>query len=235
MDEKIIITVFTDPMMGLSYESEPVRERLEAAFGGKIAFEYVMSLFVRDVADFMLPEELALGRAEGIARYNKRLSAIYKSEEKIGGLPINMDGFSLFSAEHPSSLPLNLAFHAAKIAAPEKADDFLHNLRRATIVETRMTTRTEELAAVAEKTGIDRARFLSAFEGEEAKAALEKDLALTKRLGIRGLPAYLVSCGKKSVLIKGLAQYEHFVTAIGEVSDGKLKPIFLEPDNGDVI
>ena len=51
-------------------------------------------------------------------------------KEKIGSLPINLNGFSLFSAEHPSSIPLNIAFHAAKIAAPEIADAFLHNLRR---------------------------------------------------------------------------------------------------------
>ena len=43
MDEKIIITVFTNPMMGLSYESEPVRERLEAAFGAKIEKTYTIA------------------------------------------------------------------------------------------------------------------------------------------------------------------------------------------------
>ena len=30
MEKKILITVFTDPMLGLSYESEPIREKLEA-------------------------------------------------------------------------------------------------------------------------------------------------------------------------------------------------------------
>ena len=83
MKDKILISVFTDPMMGLSYESEPVRERLEAAFTGRIAFDYVMALLVRDVADFMLPEELALGREKGIEVYNRRLAQIYKSEESI--------------------------------------------------------------------------------------------------------------------------------------------------------
>lgn len=61
MCEKIKITVFTDPMMGLSYESEPVREKLEKTFEGKIEFDYVMALLVRDVSDFMLPKEIALG------------------------------------------------------------------------------------------------------------------------------------------------------------------------------
>ena len=74
-----------------------------------------------------------------------------------------MDGFALFSAEYPSSRLLNLAYHAAKLVAPEKADAFLHKLRRATIVERRKTTRTEELAAVAEESGISKERFLAAI------------------------------------------------------------------------
>lgn len=224
MSDKILISVFTDPMMGLSYESEPVREKLEKVFEGKIKFDYVMALLVRDVSDFMTAEEIALGRVAGIAAYNRRLAKIYKSEERIGGLPINMDGFALFSAEHPSSRPLNLAYHAAKLAAPEKADAFLHNLRRATIVQTRVTTRTEELAAVAEETEIDRKRFLAEFSGGRANAALARDLERTARLGISSLPAYLVEYGGKSVLIKGLARYEHFAAAIAEVSGGEIVP-----------
>lgn len=221
MKDKILISVFTDPMMGLSYESEPVRERLEAAFTGRIAFDYVMALLVRDVADFMLPEELALGREKGIEVYNRRLAQIYKSEESIGGLPINMDGFALFSAEYPSSRPLNLAYHAAKLVAPEKTDAFLHKLRRATIVERRKTTRTEELAAVAEESGISKECFFAEFNGDKAKTALECDLERVARLGIRGLPAYLVEYSGKSVLINGLARYEHFVAAIAEVQTEK--------------
>ena len=93
--EKIILTTFTDPMMGLSYEQEPVYEKLAKHYGNKLVFKYVMSGLVRDVSDFMLPEELALPADEGIRVYNRRLARIYKDEESIGGLPINMDGFAL--------------------------------------------------------------------------------------------------------------------------------------------
>ena len=57
MKEKIILTAFTDPMMGLSYESEPIMERLKQEYREQIEFRYVMSLLVRDVSDFMTPEE----------------------------------------------------------------------------------------------------------------------------------------------------------------------------------
>ncbi|MBR6889302.1 MAG: hypothetical protein IKN16_12805 [Selenomonadaceae bacterium] len=49
MDEKITLVTFTDPMMGLSYECEPIFRKLETHFDGKIEFHYVMSLLVRDV------------------------------------------------------------------------------------------------------------------------------------------------------------------------------------------
>ena len=223
MEKKILITVFTDPMMGLSYESEPIREKLEASFKDKVSFDYVMCLLVKDVSDFMLPEEISLGREKGIEVYNKRLAQIYKSEEKIGGLPINMEGFTLFSPEYPSSLPLNIAYHAAKIVAPEKAYNFLYNLRRATIVDTRPTTHTEELCAVAEKTGINKDDFLTEFNGNTAKKALELDLERKRSLGIYGLPSYLVEYNGNSMLLRGLANFDDFVNAISEVSGGKLK------------
>ena len=57
--EKIILTTFTDPMMGLSYESEPIMDRLKKEYGDIIEFRNVMGLLVRDVSDFMTPEEQA--------------------------------------------------------------------------------------------------------------------------------------------------------------------------------
>ncbi|MEE0955350.1 MAG: hypothetical protein U0L49_05960 [Eubacterium sp.] len=36
--EETIITVFTDPMMGLSYESEPILERLQNEYADRSNF-----------------------------------------------------------------------------------------------------------------------------------------------------------------------------------------------------
>ena len=105
--EKIILTTFTDPMMGLSYEQEPVYGRLAEHYGDRLVFKYVMGGLIQDVSDFMFPDELALPAEEGILVYNRRLAQIYLDEESIGGLPMNMDGFHLFDAEHRSSYPLS--------------------------------------------------------------------------------------------------------------------------------
>ena len=89
-------TSFSDPMMGLSYEREPILERLQAEYGDRLEIRYVMSVLVRDVADFMTSEERNMKPEVGVRRYCKRLAQIYKSEEKISDPPINMEGFRLF-------------------------------------------------------------------------------------------------------------------------------------------
>ena len=48
-----------------------------------------------------------------------------------------------------------MAYEAARLADPEKADAYLYRLRRATILEGRQTTLDEELMRVAEETGMD--------------------------------------------------------------------------------
>ncbi len=213
MDEKIILTAFTDPMMGLSYESEPIMERLKEEYGDKIEFRYMMSLLVRDVSDFMTPQERAMEPEAGIRRYCERLAGIYKSEESIGGLPMNMEGFRLFDAEHRSSKPLNLAYKAAQMADPEKADSFLAALRHATVIDCRPTTHYDEILKVVRATGIDESAFTHCCRDGNAEAALESDLALTRRLGIHSLPAYLIQCGGIALTLQSF-DYQDFADAI---------------------
>lgn len=74
--DKVILTAFTDPMMGLSYESEPVMERLQEEYGGNIELRNVMGLLVRDVSDFMTPEESSMDPEAGISLYCERLATV---------------------------------------------------------------------------------------------------------------------------------------------------------------
>ncbi len=211
---QIILTTFTDPMMGLSYECEPVYAQLTARYQGQIVFKYVMSGLVRNVSDFMLPEELALPPEEGIRVYNRRLAGIYQSEESIGGLPMNMQGFHLFDAAHRSSYPLCVAYKAAQLADPEKADAYLYRLRKATILEGRQTTLDEELTRIATETGIDRSRFRQHYSDGSALAAFNEDMEYTRSLGIRGLPACLIQCGNQAALMSGMSGFRGFVNTI---------------------
>ena len=200
---QLTITTFTDPMMGLSYECYPIFRKLETHFPGNLKFPVVMCCLVRDVHALLDPADLPHGEAYAIERYNHRLARIYESEEPISGMPINMAGFQLFSPEHISSMPLDLAYKAAELTCREKAEYFLYRLRFATIVETRPTTRN--------------------YTDGSAQLALDKDLALCQSLGIHQLPAYQLSYGDKSLLVQGLVSYQGFVEYISELSDGRMR------------
>lgn len=176
--------------------------------------DYVMSGLVRDISDFMKAIELSLPEEEGIIAHNKRLAIIYKSEESIGGRPINMNDFHLFDKEHRSSYPLNIAYEAVKLIDEAKAETFLSALAHATIVETRLTTKIEEILKVAEKVGVDIDVFKECLNNEEAKKAFQKDLEYRTSLGIYSLPAYLIQRNEKSIIVKSLLGVEEFKSVI---------------------
>lgn len=217
MNDPIVMTVFTDPMMGLSYESEPILGALSARYGEQLQIRYVMSVLVRDVSDFMTPNERALPPEAGIPLYCKRLARIYKNEESIGGLPIHMEGFRLFDPEHRSSRPLCLAYKAAQIAAPDKAEDFLLNLRHATVLDCRPTTHEDEILAVVRTSGLEETAFLASFHDGRADAALEQDLAYTRRMGIHALPCYLIQRGEHAVFLQSF-NAEEFAAVIDRLA-----------------
>lgn len=138
--------------------------------------------------------------------------------------PIRMEGFHLFDAEHRSSYPLCVAYEAAKLTDPGKAEAFLYRLRYATIAETRQTTREEELARVARLSGFDEDAFLLRFRDGSAEAAFREDLALTRSAGIRGLPMCLVQYENRRARISPLNGYDALADAVRTVSGGKIRP-----------
>ena len=225
----VVLTTFTDPMMGLAYECEPVFRRLETHFPGMVRLRHAMVVLVRDVYELVDAEDLREGNEAAIRRYDARLAKIYEAEEAISGMPIDMRGFQLFTEEHPSSLPLCLAYEAARLAAPGRADAFLYALRWATVVGRRQITRQEEILTVVRACGIDEAAFLSHQEDGSARAALDRDEDLARRLGIRTLPAFLIQDRDRGVLIRGLAGYDAFVSAIAQVTDGAVRPVRVVP------
>lgn len=225
MAEAVQILTFTDPMMGLSYECEPIFRKLETHFAGAVDFKFRMGLLVPNVYDRIDPRDLAAGNESAIKNYNARLAKIYEDEEEIAGMPINMDGFALFSVTETSTLPLNLAYKAAQLVDVKRADLFLYNLRYATVVECRPTTRLEEILRVVRLTKISVEDFMEQYENGNARAALNDDLRFAEMLRLRTLPAYLISCGEEGALAQSLIGYETFVSLIARVSGGAVRPV----------
>ena len=222
--DKVIITTFTDPMMGLSYETEPVFRKLETHFADKIEFKYNMSLLVDDVYRFVNPADLQISKEYALAKYLPELARIYEQEEMISGMPVNMQNFRLFSTEYTSSKPLNLAYKAAELTDKSKADLFLYHLRYATIVDCLPTTHFDEIIKVVRQTGIDEETFLQYYQNGTAEENLQTDLNRARQMGIYSLPAYLLEYRDKAVLVRHLIGYDDFVNVIAQLTDGSIKP-----------
>lgn len=220
----LTLTAFTDPMMGLSYESEPAIRKLETHYPERINFRHVMAGLVRNVYDFVDASDLALGKQVAIDRYLLRLAKIYEAEESISGMPINMSKLKLFSPDHTSSIPLNLAYKAAQLSDPSRAAQFLYNLRYATIVECKPTTRMSEILAVVARTGMDIDAFQGAYDSGHAHAAMEDDFAFRRSLNITRLPTYLFDYAGRQRLVAGVLGYADFARVIADISDGALQP-----------
>ena len=220
----IKLEVFTDPMMGLSYEMEPIMRFLETHYQGQIEVIYRMGWLVRDVRDWFLPSDFLEGEEKIFYRYNRRLANIYLSEEKIAGMPICVDGLNLFSEELRSSLPLNLAYKTVEQLAPERAAAFLYFLRYATIVNGRQTTNLAVLSELVEEFGLNQTDFLEAYHGRLVQEELAKDLRDLETLGVRGLPAYRLSDGETSFVFQGVLTLAEMIACLGRLSTSTLVP-----------
>lgn len=226
---KVTLTIFTDPMMGLSYESEPVIRRMETHFGEALSIRYAMCVLVGDVRHFMVPEDMAETPEQTLANYNRRLAAIYRKEEEINGMPIAMEECRLFDMQHLTSEPLCLAVKAVQRVAPDKAEQFLYRLRYATIVEVRPTTHHDELLRVVRLTGgIDETAFQEAYNNGMAEKALQHDVCMARNLSLRSLPAYMLHYGSRHILIHDMANFDAFASAIHQLTGGSISPTLPE-------
>lgn len=223
--KKITLTIFTDPMMGLSYESEPIIRRLETHFGESLNIRYAMCVHVGDVRYWMIPEDLAETPKQTLINYNHRLAGIYRSEEEISGMPIAMEECRLFDMEHLTSEPLCLAVKAVQHVAPHMAEKFLYRLRYATIVEVRPTTHREEILRVVRETGgINESAFLDALESGIAEKALQHDVCIARSMHLQALPAYMLHYGSQHIIINGVASYDTLASAIHRLTHGTIEP-----------
>lgn len=211
-------------MMGLSYECEPIFRKLETHFENKIEFKFIMSALVRNVFDLVDENYLLIGKKFAVDKYNAKLAKIYESEEKISGMPIIMKNFNLFSEKNFSSIPLNIAFKAAQIVDYDKSENFLYNLRYATIVETRQTTNFEEILKVVKKTGIDIEKFLQVYDDGTAEKNFNEDLKICQTLNIHRLPSYVIQYKNQSAFVSELIGYDVFLEIIDRLSDFEVKP-----------
>ncbi|WDT65072.1 DsbA family protein [Companilactobacillus crustorum] len=220
MDQLKIITV-ADPMMGLLWETWPIHRKLETHFGEQIFFGTLMGQLVKDVYGLVDQEILSrYGKTVALNQYWVKLMQIYLQEERLTGMPIQMGtNERLFDENHTSSLPLDRGLRAIAKSNAELEDQVLYELQYDTVVENKQTNDINYLTKLAANFKIDKNKFSANYKSVN----LNQEMNIMSQLKISQLPAYIVTYGDKSYVIKGLPKYSEWVDMITKISQGNLK------------
>lgn len=210
---KITITSFTDPVCSWCWASEPVFRALETHYPDRIEFRYIQGGLVRSIEQ-MSPRGDVDEANTWVA--NHWLEGIEKHK-----MPVIVENFHLFSHDYPHTFNQGIAYKAAQIVSPEKADKYLRRIREATISEAKLTSHPDVLIELATEVGIDVGEFIVVFNSEEAKNAYQGDLALTRGSGVSGFPTFIVKVDSgRQVMLRGYQTFESFKQVIQYLSDG---------------
>lgn len=220
MDTKVLeIIEFTDPVCTWCWGSEPVLRTLENRLGSRVKISFIMGGLVKDITTFNDSYNKIGGDPEVS---NKNIASHWLEASERHGMPVKVEGFKLFTKEHPSTYPQNIAYKAAQMQDEAKANHFLRRIREASASEAKQTNLTEVLIELASESGLDIARFLDDFTNGKAEAAFEEDLYTTSQYRARGFPTFLVKYGEKSTLLRGYQTYNSMAAVINHVSNGEL-------------
>ena len=226
METKVLeIIEFTDPVCTWCWGSEPVLHALETRFGNQLKVSYVMGGLVKDITAFYDSYNDIGGDPENS---NTNIAKHWLEASNRHGMPVKIEGFKLFTKEHPSTYPQNIAYKAAQVQDEAKANRFLRRMREASAAEAQQTNLTEVLVELASEAGLDITRFLEDFTNGKAKAAFEIDLQTTAAHKANGFPSFLVKYGDNTMLLRGYQNYSNFKAVINHLSTGEIKENNIE-------
>lgn len=229
----ITITNFTDPVCIWCWGTEPIFRALETHYPDLVEFRYVMGGLVDDINNFADPGNGIDAGAEGA---NEQIVEHWIEAVEVHGMPVKPEGFHLFSNEFPSTYPQNIAYKAAQIVDPGKADAYLRRIREATLTEAKVTGNPDVLIELACEVGFDPAVFSKALKSKEAEQAFHEDLRLNHEAGVEVFPSFLVEADGEGepVLLRGFITYEEFKDVITGLTQGNLVPTAAPPSLEDL-
>lgn len=219
----IEIIEFTDPVCTWCWGSEPILRKLETRYSNDVKIGFVMGGLVKDMNDFQ-DEFNGIGGENDLSTVNEQIASHWIKASERHKMPVETKGFSLFTKDHTSTYPSNIAYKAAQFQGEEIAHHFLRRIREAAATEAKQVNRLDVLKELASSVGLDEQQWLIDMENGRAEKEFEKDLALCQQFQIYAFPSYLVKDETgKGILLRGFQSYETFQQAIHQLSDGKIK------------
>ena len=225
----IEIIEFTDPVCTWCWGSEPILRKLETRYSNDIKIGFVMGGLVKDMNDFQ-DEFNGIGGENDLSKVNEQIASHWIKASERHKMPVETKGFSLFTKDHTSTYPSNIAYKAAQFQGEEIAHRFLRRIREAAATEAKQVNRLDVLKELASSVGLNEQQWLIDMENGRAEKEFEKDLALCQHFQIYAFPSYLIKDETgKGILLRGFQSYETFQQAIHQLSDGKIKETPMNP------
>jgi putative protein-disulfide isomerase len=185
VDEPHLI-YFSDPMCSWCYGFSPVMGDIRRAFGRALPVRLVMG-GLRPSTDQPMTEAAKL-----------EVQTHWRHVAEASGLPFDpavlaRDGF-VYDTD-----PAARAVVVVRREDPELAVLYLGRAQSAFYAEGRDVTQGEVLADLAQEMGLDRARFLSTWQSEDAKQETWRDYALSQNAGVTGFPTLVAGPNNEGV------------------------------------
>lgn len=198
------IIYFTDPICSSCWGIEPQLRKLKLEYGNNIEIEYRMGGLLPDWSY----NSGGISKPSDVAHHWDEVSHHYE-------MPIDGDVW----LEDPlnSSYPPSIAFKAAQMQDHAKSIVFLRRIREMVFLEKKNITRWEHLSQAAQEAGLDVAQLKADFDGKAAQL-FKEDLALAKKMGVRGFPTmYFANGSGDQQTVYGsrpYGEYEQAITAL---------------------
>jgi putative protein-disulfide isomerase len=199
--KSIKIIYFTDPICSSCWGIEPQLRKLKLEYGNDIEMDYRMGGLLPDWSY----NSGGISKPSDVAHHWDEVSKHYD-------MPIDGDVW----LENPlhSSYPPSIAFKAAQMQDEKKAIQFLRSIREMVFFEKKNITEWQYISKAASKVGLDIIKLKTDYE-TKAKELFEADLALAKKLGVRGFPTlFFMDSLNNQQMVYGFKPYQAFEDAI---------------------
>lgn len=175
---------FADPMCSWCYGFAPVMAALAERFEGRLGLHVVMG-------------GLSAGNTQPMR--DKDRDYIRKAWTEVGAATGQPFDFSFLDRESFTydTEPACRAVVTARRLRPDMALAFNARLSQAFYAENRDITAVDEITAVAEEAGFDRAQFSEALVSPDTQNETFRDFLTAQELGIRGFPTLLAGSEAK--------------------------------------
>lgn len=218
------ITIFADPVCTWCWGSVPVVRALEYRLGDKVEINYVMGCMIEDITTF---NNRRLGIGGDIALSNRNMHKAWLEASAVHGMPVGEKGLRLFSEEHRSTAPQNIAYIAATVYKHKGGENvcpkrFLRRLQEATAVDSAITCDYDVIADLAAVEGYDPLRFKELMESREVRRLFEEDKALCKRYEVHTFPTFMIEYKGTEVVLRGFTSFDTIMQNISHMTYGKV-------------